>query len=241
MANTFVRAIKNSENPFVMMRKEPLQDKNLSWKAKGLLAYLLSLPDDWKIYETELVNHATDGKDSLKSGIKELLENGYLTRESNRSKDGQFSGYDYKVFEVSNRDGKTATENPTTENPSLLINNSTNNDLTNSIYSSADAEQVPYKQIIEYLNEKTNKNYSYKASGNRKLIKARFNEGYSLEDFKKVIDVKCSQWMNDSKMRQYLRPATLFNQKFDSYLNEEMKRGAEDEHSKFSNSPYKLL
>ena len=96
------------------------------------------------------------------------------------------------------------------------------------IYSSAKAKQdIPYKEIIEYLNLKTNRNYSYEAKGNRNLIKARFNENCTLEDFKKVIDVKVSQWKGNIEMQQYLRPRTLFGVKFDDYLNEEMPKGKE--------------
>lgn len=231
MANTFIRAIKDKDNPFVMLRKEPLQDDSLSWKAKGILSYLLSLPDDWQIYETELIKHSIDGRDSLKSGIAELLKAGYLTREPSRNEQGHFKGYKYKVYELNHRNGLSVTENPTTENPTsenplLLNNNSTNNDSNNiKEYSSAEAKlQIPYKAIIDYLNEKTNKSYSYKSSGNRKLIQARFNEGYQLEDFKKVIDTKNEQWKDEPQMQQYLRPATLFSQKFDGYLNEKSKQ-----------------
>ena len=54
-------------------------------------------------------------------------------------------------------------------------------------------------------------------------IKARLNEGFKLEDFKIVIDNKCSEWLNDKKMNQYLRPDTLFGTKFESYLNQKPK------------------
>lgn len=82
--------------------------------------------------------------------------------------------------------------------------------------------QIPYKKIIDYLNEKTGKNYSYKAKGNQQMIRARFNEGYTLDDFIKVIDIKTSEWIDNSKMVAYLRPTTLFNEKFDMYLNQEI-------------------
>ncbi|WP_218696683.1 phage replisome organizer N-terminal domain-containing protein [Mammaliicoccus sciuri] len=83
-------------------------------------------------------------------------------------------------------------------------------------------EQIPYKKIIEHLNNKTGKKYSYKASGNQRLIKARYNEDYKLEDFIKVIDVKVDEWLNNSEMNMYLRPETLFkSSNFDKYLNQE--------------------
>lgn len=81
--------------------------------------------------------------------------------------------------------------------------------------------QIPYQKIIDHLNKKTGKNYSYKAKGNQQMIRARFNEGYTLDDFIKVIDIKTSEWIDNSKMVAYLRPTTLFNEKFDMYLNQE--------------------
>ena len=80
---------------------------------------------------------------------------------------------------------------------------------------------IPYQDIITYLNQKTGAHYKQSSKANRKLIKARWNEGYKLDDFKKVIDNKAFDWQNDSKMWKYMRPATLFSaSKFDDYLNE---------------------
>ena len=99
---------------------------------------------------------------------------------------------------------------------------------TEKNHSPAKAEQIPYKEIIEYLNEKTDKNISYKSKGNRNLISARWNEDYTLEDFKKVIDNKVADWLgtgvtftNGNKAETYLHPSTLFRQSnFDKYLNQ---------------------
>lgn len=83
-------------------------------------------------------------------------------------------------------------------------------------------ENIPYKNIIEHLNNKTGKKFSYKASGNQRLIKARYNEDYKYEDFIKVIDVKVNEWINNTEMNMYLRPETLFkSSNFDKYLNQE--------------------
>ena len=75
------------------------------------------------------------------------------------------------------------------------------------------------KYIVEYLNLKTNSSYRYSSDRTRRTINARLNEGYTLDDFKKVIDIKTTQWLGDQKMEQYLRPETLFGGKFESYLN----------------------
>jgi len=76
--------------------------------------------------------------------------------------------------------------------------------------------------IINYLNEKTGKRFTTKSKSTIRTIKARLKESRTIEDFKKVIDIKCNQWLNDKKMCIYLRPETLFGSKFESYLNEEI-------------------
>jgi len=129
MQKTIFRAVKDSSNPYVMINKMPLNDSNLSWQAKGILSYILSLPDDWKIYESELTTHTCDGIKCTRSAIKELINKGYIRR--NRLKDvrGRFNGFEYCVYEQSIM---PKTENGDTENGkgNTTNNNLTNNDLT---------------------------------------------------------------------------------------------------------------
>ena len=84
----------------------------------------------------------------------------------------------------------------------------------------------PYEEIIAYLNQVAGKSFSHKTKETQRLIKARWNEGYTLEQFKTVIDVKSSQWLHKPEMLGYLRPMTLFSTKFESYLNEVAPRPA---------------
>lgn len=93
-----------------------------------------------------------------------------------------------------------------------------------NIYCPAKAEpNIPYKEIIEHLNNRTGSNYRSNTRKTKDFIKARFNEGFTLEDFKVVIDKKSVEWMN-TDMQKYLRPETLFGTKFESYLNQQMKQ-----------------
>jgi len=86
------------------------------------------------------------------------------------------------------------------------------------------AEPTPFKEVIEYLNEKTGKQYRSSTKSTQSIIKARFKEGFSLEDFKTVIDNKVADWLKDTKMSEYLRPKTLFGaDKFEGYLNQASK------------------
>lgn len=82
-------------------------------------------------------------------------------------------------------------------------------------------EKIPYKVIVSYLNEKTGSKYQSTTGRTQTLIKARFSEGFSVDDFKRVIDIKSDEWLNDPKMAKYLRPETLFGTKFEGYLNQE--------------------
>lgn len=78
---------------------------------------------------------------------------------------------------------------------------------------------------VLYLNDKTNRNFDPKNKANQDLIRARYAEGRTLEQFKTVIDRKVSSWITDEKMSQYLRPSTLFNRtNFENYLNEPVKQ-----------------
>lgn len=77
------------------------------------------------------------------------------------------------------------------------------------------------KEVISYLNEKCGTKYRYSTLANQRGIVARLNEGnYTVEDFKSVIDKKVADWGENPRMCGYLRPETLFGNKFESYLNQ---------------------
>lgn len=77
---------------------------------------------------------------------------------------------------------------------------------------------IPYAVIVGYLNEVCSKEYKPQTKDTQKHIRARWNDGYKLEDFKKVIDNMRKKWGGDPKMCDFLRPQTLFGSKFESYL-----------------------
>lgn len=73
-------------------------DSGLSAKAKGILWYLLTRPEDWDVYENDIIAHMKEGQWSIRAGIKELLGAGYMTRERVFRANGQFDGWRYDVF-----------------------------------------------------------------------------------------------------------------------------------------------
>jgi len=91
-----------------------------------------------------------------------------------------------------------------------------------------------YSVVINYLNEKADKNFKPTTKETKAHINARLREGFTEKDFKKVIDIKCAKWKSNPKMYEYLRPKTLFGTNFEAYLQD-------NPDIKDNNEPYKLF
>lgn len=91
-----------------------------------------------------------------------------------------------------------------------------------------------YSSIINYLNKKANTRYRVNNKKTKTLIKARLNEGFTEDDFYKVIDNKVNEWAN-TDMNKYLRPETLFSPKFEGYLNQKEIKNAQYSNGKSNN------
>lgn len=90
--------------------------------------------------------------------------------------------------------------------------------------SEADADKsrlTEIKEIVQYLNDRCGTRYRYQTKGTQEHINARLKEGYTVDDFKTVIDKKFEEW-NGTDMEKFLRPETLFSGKFESYLNQKI-------------------
>lgn len=210
------------------------QNDELSWKARGIFLYLASMPSNWQFYEVEVAKHASDGRDALRTGLKELENNGYLKRYRKRNEKGQVVDSEWILSDVPMSDepvlNEPMYENPTQVNPTLQNKYLTKKDNTKEryIYSPAEPDNSTkkidkskqVKAIVQFLNEKTGSHYRASSAKTKKLIHARLKEGFTVDDFEKVIVKKCKDWKNDSKMAKYLRPETLFGTKFEGYLNE---------------------
>lgn len=82
---------------YTIVPNEMLNDKRLSWKAKGMLAYLLSLPDTWEVYVAHIRTISTDGNDSTASGLNELIEFKYVWRKPRSGNEP--GGWEYYVYD----------------------------------------------------------------------------------------------------------------------------------------------
>ena len=111
MENNTIFFREKKDRDYTVINNTVLKDERLSWKAKGLFCYLLSLPEDWNICLNDLQNRAKDGIDGLKSAVKELKEYGYLIQKRNKDEKGRFLKTIYIIVE------NPQVENPQVENP----------------------------------------------------------------------------------------------------------------------------
>ena len=108
------------------------------------------------------------------------------------------------------------------------ITTKTTTEITNNNILSPSSTAYPYKDVIDYLNQQTGKNYKSTTKKNQTVIRARTDEDFSLDDFKRVIDNKVAEWKG-TNMEKYLRPETLFGTKFEGYLNQELQPSGMDQ------------
>lgn len=174
-------------------------------------------------------------KTSIKKWLKSLEDGGYIHREV-KYKEGR-KEIDTRWITIVAHPRQEKLPTPRQEkgpDNNTVINttvNNTNNNIMSSKLDDASAS-IPYKEIIEYLNDKADRKYKHTTGKTKTLIKARWNEGFELDDFKKVIDKKVATWL-DNNMSKYLRPETLFGTKFEGYLNE--KGRGDDHESEYDN------
>lgn len=95
----YFRKPKNADNPYAQIHNDILEDEDLSLKAKGLLAYLLSRSDDWDVFQAQLETIGPDGETAIRSGIEELMNAGYLHRFQTKNEKGQYGEYLYIICE----------------------------------------------------------------------------------------------------------------------------------------------
>jgi hypothetical protein len=155
---TVIRTFKNKENPYVMLNRAFFDDKRLSLKAKGLLGYCMSKPDNWKFRINHMITELKEGKEALWTAFKELIEAGYCFRYQEKNKgSGKFQCFEYMLFETpqSLEELKErlphwafpCPDNPGPVNPPLISNEDNNNDSTNIYCAGKASAKVPRKEV----------------------------------------------------------------------------------------------
>lgn len=144
--------VKKKDN-FTTVHNNLILDEKLSWKAKGLLIYMLSRPTGWKYKSAEIAKNSTDGRDSVRNGLKELVENRYISRQKNS--DGSLT---YYIFEDNQQNNiKDYLQKPKLDNPSLEKPETENPKLENpkldnpSVYKRKNTNNKRILIIKEYI------------------------------------------------------------------------------------------
>lgn len=154
-------------------------------------------------------------KQTVSSCLKSLVEKGFLEKKEIFNNGVKFCEYYAKNLNGVCKNFNLGMQKICTNN---LYNNLDNNLEYNIVEQGK--KQAICEEVINYLNDKCHTEYRAKSKATIELVNGRLSEGYTVEDFKRVIDNMASRWLGDEKMEVFLRPKTLFGlQKFESYLN----------------------
>ncbi|MDO4962808.1 MAG: helix-turn-helix domain-containing protein [bacterium] len=151
--------IEKNDN-YTIMSNYHLRDRNLSYKAKGLLSFMLSLPDDWDYSVKGLASISKENMKAIRTTLKELEDNGYLVRERKQLENGRFD-YDYLIYEIPYNQKGYAVEGHTEKDTQIntnIINNKKQidkEDKTKSSFFNADEHNRLTIELIDrkYINE----------------------------------------------------------------------------------------
>lgn len=214
---------------YTVMSNAHLRDPRLTLKAKGLLSMVFSLPDDWKYSINGLAAICKEGPDAVSTAIRELEAVGYVIRTKRfpgETESGRIE-YEYDFYEVPSEKQPPKKQPPEiqgveiqgVENRHLLNKEDKGTDDQATEDKDDDDFSTKVKEIVGHLNEVCGTSYRPTTRQTRSRISARLGEGFTVEDFMAVIDSRKALWANDARMREYLRPETLFGTKFEGYLN----------------------
>lgn len=190
------------------------------------------------------------GEQKVRKIKKELMSLGLIEDVQEKDEEGKISGHYVKLNYLFKQ--STLEENHPYKNPQCGVNHSVDestvwnepqcgtnhsvdfntpnalsdnklNALSDNKRNALSDNREIYTAVVDHLNAKTGKHYKSSNDTTRRYIRARLNDGFTVEDFKSVINKKTEEWLN-TDMEKYLRPETLFGTKFESYLNEKIKK-----------------
>lgn len=215
---------------------------------KGIIPYTSTILAQVVRHQVGVVKKALQIFQQL--NLIEVLDNGAIYMCDIQNFIGESSSeadrkraYRQRIKSEQNQTGHLSGQMSDIRPPEIEIDIELDKEIEKEIYSPAEPDNAPQKpieknlskptqkttntkfkdqvnDIINYLNAKLNTKYKTDNKKTLELIKARISEGFTVEDFKTVIDKKAFEWADDANMCQYLRPVTLFATKFESYLNQ---------------------
>jgi len=135
------------ENPFVQIDKGIINNDKISWKAKGLMLYLLGQKEGWMFFTSEIIKHSKDGRDSTEAGLAELEKNGYLVRTRTRNEKGMFESCEWNIYEIPLEIGDPSTNGFSTRGKPTRGKPASNNNNSNNNKSNKDDEEIIKRRL----------------------------------------------------------------------------------------------
>ena len=185
-------------------------DSRLTMLEKGILMEIDSLDngeDGCYASNDYIAEFCQCGVTKVSNAISKLIELGYLSLKSFDGRQRILQSRLTKSVRQSYKNCEADLQNLQQSNNSIKLNN-TNKETVN----------IYIHEIVDYLNTVCGTSYKASTEKTKSLINARLKEGFTVDDFKTVIDKKSREWLN-TDYAKYLRPETLFGTKFESYLN----------------------
>lgn len=194
-----------------------LNELNLKGTALSVYAIIYGFTQDG---ETEfngsrqyLADFTGTSKPTIDKALDELCHNNYISKQTILINNVIFNKYKVNLQIIENFTSSKETLQGSKETLLGGSKETLHNNISNYINNNID-----YKYIVGYLNQKANTNYKASTNNTQKHINARIKDGFTMDDFIKVIDNKVKEWKGTT-FEKYLRPDTLFGTKFESYLN----------------------
>ncbi|WP_421752898.1 hypothetical protein [Croceimicrobium sp.] len=175
MSESIIR-VKKRQNPFAQIDRSILENGDLSYRAKGVLCYLLSKPDNWETRLKDVINHGTEGRDAVRSAFKELREAGHLILVPIKSESGRLMGRGYEVHEYpisteeleirlsgdsEELDSRTPEKPTVGESVDIVIQNLSNSNLSNKeedkdqFEKKEDSKEFGFSEFWDLYGKKT--------------------------------------------------------------------------------------
>ena len=161
-----------------------------------------------------LADWTNSTKQSVVKCIKSLVEKGFVVKTDKVINGVKFCEYHATKFNGGMQQSLTGYTTKFNGGMQQSLTNNINNNLKDNLLNNKEI----YIAVVDYLNSKTGQHYRAKSKDTQKHINARLAEGFTLDDFKRVVDNMWTDW-HGTEWEKYLRPSTLFGSKFENYLN----------------------
>lgn len=225
----------NKDIPFTVAPNTLIQDENISVQARFLYVYMASMPDDWIFYMNPLSRKMQMTVKTLRKYMDELEQFGWLTNHGQKNKNGTFGANEYTIHSSTVGQKLPYGKNSVTQKERNAKNDLHTKETTiQNKHNNNTVEKTKFSDdvcsIVDFLNEQTSSRYKPNTKKTKDCIKARMNEGFVVDEFKTVINHQSKKWLGTDQ-EQYLRPETLFGNKFEGYLNDAIRKQKAEKHN----------